>query len=1326
MKRAVLLLPFLLALSAPALSAMDNGTAIRFQTLTIKDGLAQNSVTAIAQDETGYLWFGSQDGLNRYDGKRFTIFKNDPNDPRSIPANYITVVLAGDDGDVWAGTRFGGLARYDAKRGNFERLAIAYSDGSGGSARDARFVVHDLAMHAGTLWVATDRGLATLDDGARVLRLHAQPGAQPFVETRALSADANELWIGGVGRVLRYVEESFNSVALPEHDLVVNAMTKSAQGVLHVATNRGVFELQERNDVLVFERVHGLPQALFSALANDGEGGLWAGGRGVGAYYSSAHDSATENNWKHFNYRADDPWGIGQSIVFDIHADRNGVVWIGTYGGGLSRTVLRQQRFGLQQRRSDDNGLSSNIVFPIHEDRNGVVWIGMYNDGLNRWDRARDEWAYFRHDPREPGSLSDNEVRSLLSDEEGTLWVGTHGGLDRLDAGETAFVHYRHDPNDPDSVAHDGITALFIDNKKRFWVGTWGGGLDRFHPETGRFEHYRPDSANPRALSNGLVSDIAQTPDGMLWIATERGGLNRFDPDTGTFEHYRHDDHAAGSLSNDSLNSLWPDDEGNLWIGTANGLDRLHIASGEIRHYRERDGLANNLVLGILGDDDGKLWISTNRGLSRLDPQTGEFTSYTEADGLQSDEFNSFAFTKNANGEMYFGGIGGFNVFDPASIASDPVPPRAVITGLALFNTPVVPAPENEDAILRAPIEQTRTITLDYSENLFSIEFAALTFADPARNRFAYRLLGFGDEWLETTAEKPFATFTNLDPGEYQFEVVAANPDGTWSETPATLGVTVLPPWWQTLPAYIAYALFLAAIAWLVLQYQRKRIEVQYLAREKATAEEATRLKSSFLALMSHEIRTPMNGVLGMVQLLARTRLSRRQRGYVEALEKSGESLLTILDDVLDFSRIEADVISFESIAFDPREVIDSVVLLLGARAREKSISLSFRTDELPPAVKGDPTRLRQVLLNLVSNAIKFTPAGGVKIRAAQQAAGENRVRVTFTVEDTGIGISYTQQQQLFDAFTQADTSTRRTYGGTGLGLSICKKLVELQGGHIGVESEAGAGSVFWFELEFEIADAPPRVDVAAIRPGRMLRVLLVEDQPINQEVARGLLEHEGHAVSVAPDGPTGLKLITERQFDVVLMDIHMPGMDGREVTRRIRALDDPVKASIPILGLTASISADDVTSCLDAGMSKVLRKPLPAARLAQALAQLDDDESASVETAEREQQLIDTGLLAQHRQALGDERFHEIVATFRRTSAELVDRIEAAAMTGDANTIRRDAHRLAGTAASMGCAMLAAAAADVEQGLAEPDGLRSLQRRTEHAMRDLERGTTA
>ncbi|HEX7031171.1 MAG TPA: ATP-binding protein, partial [Gammaproteobacteria bacterium] len=743
-----------------------------------------------------------------------------------------------------------------------------------------------------------------------------------------------------------------------------------------------------------------------------------------------------------------------------------------------------------------------------------------------RWDRARNGWQEFRHDSRNPRSLSHDEVRALLTDAEGRLWVGTHGGLNRLDG--DGFVHYRHDPDNAASISSDRVTALFIDSKGRFWIGTWGGGLELFDPASGRFTHYLAASLREDTASGAYIEDIVEGPDGLLWIATDGGGLQRLDPASGELEVFRHHANNPRSLANDSVKSLWFGGK-YLWIATANGFDRLDPAEGVFRHFRESDGLANNLALGIVGDDSGNLWISTNRGLSRFDPRTEGFHTYYQSDGLQSDEYNSFAYARNAAGELFFGGIGGFNVFHPENLAPDLVPPAVRITGLTLFNAPVLPAPDDPQAVLRQPADRTDSIVLRYNQNLFTVEFAALDFTDPSRNRFAYRLKGFNSGWLETSAAKPFATFTNLDPGEYVFEVRAANPDGIWNETPARLDIIVTPPPWLTPLAYLAYAIVLAAIGWLFLEYQHKRIEVRYLAREKASAEAATRLKSSFLALMSHEIRTPMNGVLGMVQLLARTRLSRRQRGYVEALEKSGESLLTILDDVLDFSRIEADVIEFESIPFDPRELAESVVLLLGPRAREKGLVLEFRADRLPAAVNGDPTRLRQILTNLVSNAVKFTQAGGVKVRAAEQLLDDARARITFTVEDTGIGISAVQRERLFGAFMQADSSTQRSYGGTGLGLSICKRLVEMQGGAIGVESAPGAGSVFWFELDFDVAAAPPRVEAVPIRAGRMLRVLLVEDEPVNQEVARGLLEHEGHAVSVAPNGQTALRLISER-----------------------------------------------------------------------------------------------------------------------------------------------------------------------------------------------------
>ena len=483
--------PFIavLALLLAATSAQAAAPELRFQTLTIDDGLAQNSVTAIAQDANGYLWFGSQDGLNRYDGLRFAVFKNDPNDAHSIPANYITTLLAGDDGDVWVGTRYGGLARFDAASGRFERVPLAYETG----VTDSRFIVHALGIRDGLLWAALDRGLAFFDTETRVLRLEAQAGAQPFAEARALYVDDAGLWIGGVNRVLARTDGAYRTFRLPEANLVVHALDADANGVIHAATNRGVFRRVDG----AFERVEALPPALFTTIAHDDEGGLWVGGRGTSVYYRADVNGA----WRHFAYRAEDDAGIGQNIIFDIHADRDGVVWIGTYGGGLSRTLLAQKRFGLQQWRAGDaNGLSSNVIFPIHEDADGIVWLGMYNDG-------NDTWTHYRHDPRDPGSLAHDEVRSLLSDAEGRTWVGTHGGLDRLDPGASDFVHYRHDPKDATSLANDQVTALFIDSRERFWVGTWGGGLDRFDPATGVFTHHPPDASNPDALGETPAED---------------------------------------------------------------------------------------------------------------------------------------------------------------------------------------------------------------------------------------------------------------------------------------------------------------------------------------------------------------------------------------------------------------------------------------------------------------------------------------------------------------------------------------------------------------------------------------------------------------------------------------------------------------------------------------------------------------------------------------------------------------------------------------------------------------------------------------------------
>src|SRR5690606_35358423 len=333
-----------------------------------------------AQDDAGYLWFGSQDGLNRYDGHRFTIYKHDPNDPRSIPANYIEVLLAGDAGDTWIGTRYGGLARFDAQSGDFETVPLLYGD----NARDSRFVVHALALHEGELWAATDRGLARLDAGVRALRLHAVPGVQAFPETRALHADDTGLWVGGVGRVLHLPGGNVRVTRLPDSGLAVHALARDAARTLVAGTHSGVYRMTRDGG---FTRIAALPRVPFTTLSTDSSGGFWAGGRG-GVFRLASPGGA----WQPYRHEAGNPSSVGQDIVFDVFESRDKVLWIGTYGGGLSRAVLSQQHFGLHQQ--DDDGLNSNIIFPIHQDRDGVVWIGTYASGLNRWDRARDEWQH--------------------------------------------------------------------------------------------------------------------------------------------------------------------------------------------------------------------------------------------------------------------------------------------------------------------------------------------------------------------------------------------------------------------------------------------------------------------------------------------------------------------------------------------------------------------------------------------------------------------------------------------------------------------------------------------------------------------------------------------------------------------------------------------------------------------------------------------------------------------------------------------------------------------------------------------------------------------
>ena len=783
-------------------------------------------------------------------------------------------------------------------------------------------------------------------------------------------------------------------------------------------------------------------------------------------------------------------------------------------------------------------------------------------NGLVQIARERGEVvARYRPDPQDPTSLSGQFIFSVFEDSRGDFWVGTDNGWNRFDREGKTFERFQNDPQDPESLVNNLVRQTFEDREGNLWIAT-SGGLSRFHREAGKFTNFLHDPENPNSLSHNIVMGIHEDEAGVFWLTTYGGGLNRFNPRT---EHFT--------------------------------------------HFTTKDGLPNDSLYGALPDDAGYLWLSSNLGLSRFDPQRKTFENFNKEDGLQSNEFNDRSYFRNSDGVLYFGGLHGFNRFDPAEIQPSTYRPPVVLTDFRKFGQPVE---------LDQPLVEMEEVVVSYKENFFSFEFAALDFSKPSKNRHAYMLEGFDNDWVHAGNRRD-ATYTNLDGGRYTFRVRGSNGDGVWNEEEAVIDVVVIPPPWKTWWAYTLYVLsaFGGVLTYVRIKTAAQEEELNRQREEAQRLRQIDRLKDQFLANTSHELRTPLNGIIGIAESLldgATGELPEPTRANLSMVASSGRRLSHLVDDILDFSKLKSHQLTIHREPVDLRALVEVVLRLSAPMAAGKGLELSNLIPEDLPAVAADQNRVQQIVHNLLGNAVKFTEEGRVWISAE---AHEGTVEVT--VADTGIGISEEKLDRIFESFEQADGSTERAYGGTGLGLTITRQLVELHGGEIRAESEVGVGSRVMFTLPEWTGEAQDRTQkvnrlrdskpveppsMSPLEAGRALvgaeislgegaagRVLVVDDEPINLQVLENVLTVAGFGVTQAHDGRQCLKILAEvAKPDLILLDVMMPGMSGFEVTQRIR--QQYSANDLPILLVTAKNQVEDLEKGLESGANDYLTKP--------------------------------------------------------------------------------------------------------------------------------------
>ncbi len=1223
----------------------------RFERLSFEDGLSNDVVHCMLQDSQGMMWFGAEEGLNRFDGYQFTVYRSDPRNPGSISTNRVLALFEDSRGVLWVGADKGGLNRYDRATDSFTHyLKDPYKlvDGRISAIGEDR---------EGRIWVGFKRkGLSRIDP-SRPNRFHRfqhvryDPHSINSNEILAMHRDRQGiLWIGtdrGLARYdadrdqfIRYAPYADDPIRNNRYDPFrarknrAQAIHEDRSGALWVALDAKLARFdRETGEFEVWAPKTGDFQGhrWISALAEDEQGALWVASIGGGVYRIDPSRTSVVR----FDPDRSDSYSLGHSKVIALFVDRSNALWLSAADGGVFRLSQYARAFGRFRLSTTIDLEAEPQPLTLWQDRQCDLWVGTTR-GLFLFDEQNRLRSIFGEE-----SFGASRINALQEDRRGSMWVGTARGLYRLTPTETgyAITNYQSDREYP-----IGVWCLMEDRQGVLWIGT-GSGVDRLDVASGRFTpRYGYDIKDRSRWLDGSSFALYQDSEGFIWVGMSTG-LKRIDPiDPSHVVRYRNQSDRQDSLGKGWVHAILEASDGAIWVGlVGGGLNRLDRQTGHFQRYRQEHGLPSNNVLGILEDDEGRLWLSTYGGLVRYDLRAETFVAFDARDGLQGNVFSLGAAFKSPDGALYFSGTQGFHRFFADAIRANP-PPPVVLTDFLLDNRPVTLEPGSP---LTAKISETREIRLGYQQDLFAFEFAAMDYANPQKNQYQYMMENLDEDWIDTPADRRFAVYTNLDGGAYRFKVRAANRDGVWGEA-ASVRVMIDSPPWKTWQAYTFYALAVGLLAGSYLRLQRKKLVAEWavsqslehkvaertqaleaknaetleqqrqLAAQAERLEHMDQLKTRFFTNISHEFRTPLTLTLGPLEdSLTADGSGALSRQDLTMMRRNGNRLKKLIDELLDISKLEAgqmkprrergDLAAFTRRCAEPFQPL----------AQRHGVAFSIHGYQ-PIDAAFDPEMLEKVIHNLLSNAFKFTNRGGeVAVQLEAVSAGA-RVRV----KDTGSGIPADQLPHVFDRFFQAEAGGAHG-GGSGVGLALAKELVELHGGRIHVASEAGFGSEFTIELP----EGQEEVDASEGADGREApRPDLCEDAAFHEpeegdadviaetsDDAATLLIVEDHAdvrayltsrlschyrVIEAQDGAAGFALAREQVPDLVISDVMMPVADGFTLCRRIK--EDEVANHIPVILLTAKASIDNQRDGLETGADDYVIKPFDTGLLLQ------------------------------------------------------------------------------------------------------------------------------
>ncbi|TDO22717.1 hybrid sensor histidine kinase/response regulator transcription factor [Pedobacter duraquae] len=1204
-----LILPCLLLL----LATIAKGQNLKFKHITVEDGLSNSTIECIFQDHRGFIWFGTRDGLNRYDGNQITAFKN-TGKAGSISDNFIRCMLEDKDHNLWVGTS-NGLNKFDPQQNKFTQ----YNNTNQGNN-----IITTIAENKQGIWVGTyGGGIALINQNkATFTQFHFQNKTQKgtkkdFINDVFVESDGN-IWIASDSGI-ELLDVAKASAETKLDGFRIRVIEKAKDGSFWFATEEnGLIQFNAGNNTFKTylhqeKNNNSIGSNLVRAIAFDQQGKIWVGGINGGLN----HFDPVTNRFNHYQNEAGNAASLSQRTVSALFVDIQGNLWVGTHRGGVNLYSPQAEKFNLFRQEPNKNSLSYNDVRAFHEADNGDIYIGTDGGGLDIYNKKSGVFTHHKFNPFNPGSVGADAILDISKTSSGVLLVGTWaGGLNRMHNDGT-FTRYLHNADDPNSISSDYVQKSFEDSEHNIWIGTYYGGLNRFDQEKERFERIVQGSAGSRLIGNNIVA-INEDHAKNLWIGTDDGGLNRYDLKTKVFSHY----FTEGGKKPD-LRVIFVDREGNLWVGQA-GLYRFNPKTNKFSIFSQNAGLGTDFIKGITEDEHGNLWISTAKGLTKFNPKNHAFKKYNAADGLQGFEFESNAYLKTKSGEMFFGGINGFNSFYPKDIRTNSFIPPVYITEFQIFNKVI--SPQTDSDVLSNDISYTKNLDLDYDQATISFRFAALNYVSSENNNYAYKLEGEDKEWINIGNNRQ-AIYTNLDPGDYTFKVRATNNDGTWNQVGSAIKLHITPPfwasWWFRLLAFAA-AVYLT---YLALSFKR-RLELRKIEEEKR--EEIHQTQLQFFTNISHEFRTPLSLILGPIERLLHEDTQESFQHYYNTIHRNANRLLRLINELMDFRKTASGALKLNVTDGNLSLFIDEIAEEFSEMAAEKNITFQVEKDKLPAEVWFDRQVIEKIILNLINNSLKYTKSGGqLKLQVLKSIENlpplfANSLQVDhpykslsyvyFRVIDSGIGISKDSIQHLFERYYRITES----HLGSGVGLAFVKSLTELHKGIIKVSSERNQGTEIIIGIPVLKTDYTPAEQFvqSATAGGTRLEsityqsevtakptpfapitesqstqtILIVDDNDELRAFIKETLEIQ-YRILEAVDGLSGIEMASQHLPDLIISDVMMPGMNGIEFCKMIK---ESVETShIPFMMLTAKNSIEAEIEGAESGADLYFTKPI-------------------------------------------------------------------------------------------------------------------------------------